>query len=514
MRPLAWLSLLLLPAVPLLGCGQCKCTKVPEAPKRPFFWATATAAYQVEGGLHGTDWHQWEYQPDGGEFPPDAGHIAHNDHADQGDDEYEKYAQDFDLAQQLGTNAMRISIEWARVEPTEGHYDAEAIAHYHAVLKALRDRHITPMVTLQHFSLPLWIHDCYHPENGYGGWAGRDGDALGEGGIVSRFARFAGDMAQEFGGEVDDWFTINEPMGLVTATYVNPTAEQFPHEPFESDLTSPIAGVNLGLAVRATMNMISAHARAYDAIHQRDTVDADGDGVAASVSIAHHVRAFLPSSHSAESVAAAEQLQYLNNELILNALVRGDVDLDFDGRYDGPGEAKGREDLRGRLDFLGLNYYTFSEVAAVSVGNDAGISIPGLPLDGNDYGYPVTDLGWPIYPQGLHDLVTQYAADYGLPVLISENGVADSSDAERARFLVQHVKALKQAQSEGVRVLGYTYWSLVDNFEWAKGFAPRFGLYHVDYATGARTPTRGVDAYKAIVAAGGVTAEIEQAYDP
>ena len=141
---------------------------------RPFFWATATAAYQVEGGLHGTDWHQWEYQPDGGEFPADAGHIAHNDHADQGDDEYEKYAQDFDLAQQLGTNAMRISIEWARVEPTEGHYDAEAIAHYHAVLKALRDRHITPMVTLQHFSLPLWIHDCYHPENGYGGWAGRD----------------------------------------------------------------------------------------------------------------------------------------------------------------------------------------------------------------------------------------------------------------------------------------------------------------------------------------------------
>src|SRR5206468_648521 len=116
----------------------------------------------------------------------------------------------------------------------------------------------------------------------------------GQGAIVSRFARFAGDMAQEFGGEVDWWFTLNEPMVLITATYVNPSAEQFPHEAFDSDLSSPIAGVNIGLAIRAAMNMISAHAAAYDAIHARDTVSAAGDGEAAHVSIAHHIRAFLP----------------------------------------------------------------------------------------------------------------------------------------------------------------------------------------------------------------------------
>ena len=479
-----------------------------------FFWSTATAAYQVEGGLDGTDWHQWEYQPDGGEFPADAGHIANNDHADNGDDEYDKYETDFDLAKSLGTNAMRLSIEWARIEPTEGHYDPAAIAHYHAVFKALRDRGITPMVTLQHFSLPLWIHNCYQPDAGYGGWAGQDSDPIGGGGIVDRFARFAGDMAQEFGGEVDWWFTLNEPMVLVTATYVNPTNEQFPHEPFQSDLTSPIDGVNFTLATRAAMNMIVAHAKAYDAIHARDTVDADGDGVAARVSIAHHVRVFLPAGRDQASVKAAAQLQYVNNNLILNAMVKGDVDLNFDQKYDGPNEAQGRADLKGRLDFMGLNYYSFSEIVPVSISNDAGVGITGFPMDGNDLGYPETDLGWPIYPQGMHDLVTQLYQQYQLPILITENGVADAADTERAKFLVQHLEALEQAQKEGVPVLGYTYWSLLDNFEWAKGFAPKFGLYHVDYGRGARTPTQGVAAYQAVIQAGGVTEAIKQQYDP
>lgn len=497
-------------AVALAACGKSSNTTPDAGPK--FLWATATAAYQVEGGLHGTDWYQWEYQPDGGEWPLDAGHVAHDDHADQGDDEYDKYEQDFDLAKSLGTNAMRLSIEWARIEPTEGHYDPDAIAHYHAVFKALKARGITPLVTLQHFSLPLWIHDCYDPQNGYGGWAGPDGDALGQGGIVSRFARFAGDMAQEFGGEVDTWFTINEPMVLVISTYLNNTTEHFPHEAFDSDLTSPIDGVNLSLSTRAAMNMIYAHAAAYDAIHARDTVDADGDGVAAQVSIAHHMRVFIPGGRDDASRAAAKQLGYLNNDLILNALVNGDLDVDFDQKYDGPNDRQGVPELKGRLDFLGMNYYSLSEIVPYNIQSTSGVKLLGIPLDSDDLGYPKTDLGWTIYPRGLHDLVAQYWQTYHLPILITENGIADAEDTQRTKFLVDHVKALLQARDEGAQVMGYTYWSLVDNFEWAKGFAPKFGLYHVDYASGSRTPTKGVAAYQAIIQAGGVTDSIAQQY--
>jgi beta-galactosidase len=132
-----------------------------------------------------------------------------------------------------------------------------------------------------------------------------------------------------------------------------------------------------------------------------------------------------------------------------------------------------------------------------------------VPLMPDDLGYPKSDLGWSIYPQGLHDLTMQYWTRFHLPILITENGIADTSDSQRSKFLVAHVKALLQARSEGAQVLGYTYWSLLDNFEWAKGFGPRFGLIHVDYASGTRTPTQGVAAYQAIIQAGSVTPAIE-----
>lgn len=490
-----------------LGCSSAK-EEMSPAKTRPFFWSTATAAYQVEGDLHGTDWHQWEYQPDGGEWPDGGGHIAGNDHADKGPDQLHRYEADFDLAKQAGSNAMRLSIEWARIEPTEGRYDPEAIAHYHRVLKALRDRGLTPMVTLQHFTFPTWIHDVNDGSRGYGGWAGRDGDGSGQGGVVSRFARFSGDMAKEFGAEVDDWITINEPFVLVAATYVNPTPERFPAAPYPSDLVPPMEGVNLGLGVRAAVNMVHAHARAYDAIHAQDTVDADGDGKAALVSIAHHMRVFVPAGGDVAAAKAARQLDYVNNDLILNAIVRGDLDINLDGAFDGPGEGQGIAALKGRADFIGLNYYSVSKVLPFTVKNAAGVSIAGLPLEDDGAAYPHSDLGWRIYPEGIHDLVARVWGTYGLPIFITENGVADSADVMRSKFLVDHVEQLMKAKSEGAQVLGYTHWSLIDNFEWAKGLAPRFGLFTVDYATQKRTPTKAVEAFKAISQAGGVTPDI------
>jgi beta-glucosidase/6-phospho-beta-glucosidase/beta-galactosidase len=498
-------------ALAALGCGKKTTTPEPTPYVRPFYWSTSTAAYQVEGGLHGTDWHQWEYQPDGGEWPADGGHVAHNDHADDGPDQYRLFDQDAALAQQLGTNAVRMSIEWARLEPTEGTYDPEAIAHYHAVLASLKAHGQVPMVTLQHFTLPTWIHDVNVPTSGVGGWAGRPGDALGQGAIVQKFARFAGDMAKEYGHEVDFWFTLNEPFVLLVATYVNPTSEKFPQEPFDTDCNIP--GVNLGLAIRGATNMIYAHAAAYDAIHANDVWDADGDGKAALVGMAHHVRVFVPQSATDPgSKAAAKQLDYVNNDLILNAAIHGDLDLNLDGKYDGPGELQGAPALKGRLDFLGLNYYSVSQVLATTISNSAGVTIKGLPVDDTNPAYDHTDLGWEIFPQGMHDLVTRYWGQYQLPILITENGIADRDDTMRAKFLVDHVQALLQARDEGAQVWGYTYWSLIDNFEWAKGLTPKFGLYGVDRTTKARTPTKGVAAYQAIIQAGKVTPDIVQKY--
>ena len=140
------------------------------------------------------------------------------------------------------------------------------------------------------------------------------------------------------------------------------------------------------------------------------------------------------------------------------------------------------------MDFLGLNYYSVSKVLPAEVKNADGVTIQGLPIDNDDPSVPKTDLGWQIYPQGMHDLVANYWGRFHLPILITENGIADAADTKRARFLVDHVDQLLKARDEGAQVWGYTYWSLVDNFEWAKGFAPKFGLYHVDYATQTRTP--------------------------
>jgi beta-glucosidase len=455
----------------------------PNAPAGPeqiafpkgFFWGSATAGFQIEQGLGATDWGAWVRTP---------GKIKNGDAPDMGGPDALAHV-DEDVALLVAThqNAYRFSIELARVYPTRAAFDADqpdpaGLAAYDKVFAALRAAHVTPLVTLQHFVFPDWLSDPSKPSEPQG-WE-RDE-------TVTAFATWCSRAAARWGGEVDWWATINEPMVAPLAGYVQGS---FP------------PGVTLAFdrALLVGKNEARAHARCFDALKAADTVDADGDGKASEVGIVQHQRAVEPEDPSdPEDVAAAARVRYLNNDWILNAVVRGDWDDDFDGSLDGPNDRRGDPSLAGRSDYLGINYYTATSASAhglklpvieASVRNDH------LPTD-----RPKTDFAWDIYPEGMR-VVLDEAKGYGLPILVTENGIADASDANRARFVLEHAYQIGLAIADGADVRGYFYWSLLDNFEWATGFCPKFGLNAVDPASKARSARPSAQIYGKLAASG------------
>ncbi|MEZ4409908.1 MAG: family 1 glycosylhydrolase [Polyangiales bacterium] len=477
----------------------------PSTPRRAgispgFFWGSATAPYQIEGGLPHTDWSRWEEMP---------GRILHGDRANDGPQSLTQFTADLDALVQSGQNSYRLGIDWSRIFPTRESWqrcaaaasmpladfhtaclaaaDPAGVAYYHAVLAAMAQRRLTPMVTLQHFVLPDYLNDLTQPF---------DGQGFTRAGIVDDFyawARFAG---REYGAEVDWWITINEPVVIVAGGYLQGV---FP----------PGAPLNWDRVRTVFTNMIRAHARGYDALHEADTFTAATSGDAGTarpawVSIASHNRVFRAANpDNANDQAAAEAGRYVNNLLFLNAIVRGDLDADADGSVMGPTDLRNDPSLRARADFIGINYYGLTLMRGVPAlpilrGLPQQVSLP-TPL-------PKSDLDWDIYPQGFL-LVLREAAQYGLPILVTENGVADEVGTNRQRFLAEHLAILARAVSEGIDIRGYYHWSIIDNFEWAEGFCPRFGLYRVDYASAqrARTPTPAAMTYRSIIEANAVS---------
>jgi len=450
-----------------------------------FLWGSASAGFQVEKGLGNTDWGIWVDTPGkikGGD-DPDVGGADALAHVDE----------DVALLRATNQNTYRFSIEWARIYPTRAAFDADqpdpaALASYDKLFAALRAAKITPFVTLQHFSLPDYLSDPRKP-NEPQGWERPES--------ITMFATWCTRAATRWGGDVDWWATINEPLVAPIAGYIQGA---FP--------PGVLLGVDRALAVGK--NEARAHAKCFDAIKAVDTRDADGDGTTSMVGIVQHQRAVEPEDPSyPEDVQAAERVRYVNNLWILNAVVRGDWDDDFDGNLDGPADRRADPALAGRSDYLGINYYS----ALVATVNglripviDAFIKQDRLPND-----RPKTDFHWDIYPRGLR-IVLDEVKPFGLPVVITENGIADSTDVNRSRFLLEHLYELGRARADGLDVRGYIYWSLLDNFEWASGFCPRFGLHAVDRTTGARTARPSAQTYARIAASGTVTkAELDGA---
>ena len=453
-----------------------------------FLWGSSMSAYQVEGGLHDTDWYQWESLCDG----------CSGDSADDGPDFWTHFNADFANAVQISNNAIRIGIDWSRVFPTEAQFtagepDASAVAHYHEIITAARSRGLDVMLTLIHFVLPLWLHDLENPEEAPG-WADPS--------IVDRVGDYAGWAAAEFGADVDYWITLNEPFVNAVSGWIS--GDMPPGKSFEVDK-----------ALEVGERMIWAHARAYDAIHEADVVDANGDGIATAVSVAKHQRVFLPMDpQDPADVRAAEMLRYLFNEVFLRAAAFGCLDRNYDFDCDDPDDLTNEAALLGRLDYIGLNYYGVSLVVGT---NDNQFPMIGIPffndLDRYEVDGPISDFGWTIYPHGLRSVIDELLP-YDLPIIITENGVADATDALRPRFLLEHLYVVNQAIDDGIDIDGYYYWSLFDNFEWGAGFCPRFGLYHVDFESPSRsrTPGEGADVYRQIIEDNTVAPELFDLY--
>jgi beta-galactosidase len=444
---------------------------------RQFLWGTAVAGFQVDMGCPtmpasacedpSSDWYQFVTSP---AMLADSSNFLSGDPPSAGPGHWELFASDFDLAaSELGNNAFRMSLEWSRIFPAatdgiEGYEalkaaaSAEAIAHYHAVFAALKARGLKPLVTLNHYTLPIWIHDgvgCHEDLAGCSrrGWVDRER-------TVREIAKYAGFCAREFGAEVDLWATLNEPFsGVMLAGYVFPSRDR---------TNPPAVRLRADEAKIVYRALIEAHARMYDAVKENDAQDADGDGVPAEIGVVYAMVPVAPRDpKNPRDVQAAQNIYYLWNLAYLNAVAKGDFDANLDGN------AVRRADLAGRMDYIGINYYT-----RITVEGFDGPVFPQLsPLSTFN---PLTFQAWEDYPRGIYEMAMAVKG-MGLPMFITENGLALEGDGEAGpSFLVRHLTWLSRAIRDGARVRGYFYWSLFDNYEWNHGMNMRFGLYAVD----------------------------------
>jgi len=384
---------------------------------------------------------------------------------------FELFPEDIQRAdEEVHHNALRVSIEWSRIFPSstrgvEGRAalqqiaSAEGIAFYHRLFGELRARGLTPLVTVNHYSLPLWIHDgvtCNRQLGACdkGGWVDRQE-------IVTEIAKYAGFVAAEYGDEVDLWATLNEPF---TATVI--PAYLFPSP---TRVNPPGLYLKVEDAKTATLAMIEAHARMYDAIHAADASDADGDGTTASVGLVYNLVAIKPNTSNAADARAAENASYILNQMFLDGVIRGDVDREWNG------EQVHREDLAGRMDYLGVNYY--AQITA-----QANVVSP-WPLSAVSSRFTFNPLNLQNdmnYPRGLYE-VLKWAGRYGLPMMVTETGAEQArEDDSQARWLAHSLEYTRKAMAEGADVRGYFLWTLMDNYEWNHGMDIRFGLYRVD----------------------------------
>ena len=380
-----------------------------------FLWGAATSAYQVEGNNVNADW--WAWEKEAGKTPSGAA-CRH----------YELYEQDFDLAKNLNHNAHRLSIEWARVEPEEGKFSEKELKHYADVIRALKARAIEPVVTLHHFTNPLWLAKS-------GGWENKKS--------ISYFLRYADVVVRALGKDVHTWITINEPTIFASHAYLFGAW--------------PPQGRSYRRAKTVYDNCISAHIKTYRLIRKIYSELSLPEPMA---SISQHMQVFIPCTPNLKNRFAAYLRHKWYNEDFIDKAVRSNA-----------------------LDFIGLNYYSRQLVDLTKWG------IGNFTFETCQKGHdPVkkNSLGWDIYPEGLYQLLLKLKK-YNLPVMITENGVCTSDDDLRWEFIAGHLKSIHRALGQGVAVSGYLYWSLLDNFEWDKGFGPRFGLIDVDYATFKRT---------------------------
>ncbi len=341
---------------------------------------------------------------------------------------YKFYEQDFDLAKSLNHNAHRLSIEWSRIESEEGKFSEVELKHYIDVILTLRARNIEPVVALHHFTNPIWFSKS-------GGWENRRS--------VARFLRYCDFVTRSLAKYVHYWITINEPTVYISHAYI------FGVWPPQTK--------SLLKAKVVQDNLVWAHIKAFRLIHK---IYKELCLLKPSISIAQYTQAFVPCTQNLKNRFAAYLRDKWYNFGFLDKIMRHKT-----------------------MDFVGVNYYSRQLVELRKLG------ISNLAMDvckNNHHPVKKNSLGWDIYPEGLYEVLLKLKK-YGLPVIITENGICTSDDNLRWEYIYAHLKNIHLAMEKGVHVTGYLYWSLMDNFEWDKGFGPRFGLIDIDYDTYKRT---------------------------
>jgi beta-glucosidase len=477
---------------------------VGDAGKGGWRFGVATASEQIEDMNTATDWYLWTE-------PVAQGGLGNDTFVGSATDGYTMDMTDLGLIQQMGLDSYRFSIEWARIEPEPGMIDEDAIQHYRDELQALHDMGIRPLVTVDHYSMPVWVDDPRDPD--CTGSAGSGTNLCGFGGgmgsaIAAAMGAHAALLAQRFGDLVDEWGTINEPVPWLLAAYG--TAQFPPGKGNINDVVTALEG--------PTRDYIAAHVAMYNAIKANDTIDADGDGVAAAVGMSMSVADFEPArknepSTNPDDIAARDRVIYIFHYLFVDAITTGMFDSNFDGTPD-----ESHPEWANTIDWLGLQYYSRAGVTAdpglldgvtpCTNGLDFGACLPAP-----DPSYCVPQMGYESWPDGFEGVLEAYAARYpSLPLVVTESGIASDSGTRHAENLVRSLETVDHAVEKGVDVRGFYEWSLTDNFEWAKGFAPHFGLYSVDYTSYARTATEGATVFGQIAHARTLTQDQRATY--
>jgi beta-glucosidase len=419
-----------------------------------FVWGAATAAYQIEGAVYEggrgeTIWDRFSHTP---------GKTANGQTGDVACDHYHLWQEDVLLLQRLQLNAYRFSIAWSRILPEgRGRPNTAGLDFYERLVDSLLATGIAPFVTLYHWDLPQSLQDR-------GGWRNRD--------TAGFFSDYVDIISRRLGDRVSHWITLNEPHVVV----------------FDGHVFGRMApGLqNRSLIAPVAHHLLLAHGLAALAIR------AEIPG--SQIGITLNLQAIEPKSDHEDDVKAAQFLDGLNHRWYLDAIYRGTYPEDIAARLDIPEGLIRPGDLvtiSAPLDFLGVNYYSRSIVRAGRPGAFLPVTLPPPP------GGQLTEMGWEIYPTGLLDVLLRLWSEYPVSRLyVTENGAAFSDrldehgtiqDTDRIRYLSQHFREARRALLAGVPLYGYFVWSLLDNFEWAHGYRPRFGLVYVDHETQKRT---------------------------
>ncbi|GAA3386673.1 GH1 family beta-glucosidase [Cryptosporangium minutisporangium] len=434
-----------------------------------FVWGVATASYQIEGAVNedGRGPSVWDT------FSHTPGKTHNGETGDVADDHYHRYAEDLDLMAGLGVDAYRFSIAWPRIQPTgDGPANPAGLDFYDRLVDAMLARGITPAATLYHWDLPQAQEDK-------GGWLQRD--------IPQRFADFTALVAERLGDRVGYWITLNEPFVVTAFGYALGT-----HAPGQRLLAG---------AFPVAHHQLLGHGLSIEALRAA--------GVSGKLGVTNALAPVHPAADDPADAAAASILDLLHNRTYTDPLLLGRYPDDVPTVYRGADLSVIKDGdlatISTPIDFFGVNFYNPQRVVASGPEN-FGHEIVEYP------GVSTTAMGWPVVPEAFTELLTGLTARYGEklpPIYITENGAAydDKADADgrvqdddRIAYLDAHLRAVYAAMAAGADVRGYFCWSFLDNFEWAEGYAKRFGLVRVDYETQQRTPKASYDWFRAVIA--------------